>query len=93
MSKKGPRKPECSYCREAGWVTLRLPLAFTEKGKQALTEFLHQKFWRHGMFQWVTDADLRLIAKRGKDFLENLTILRQWAEAAVRRLTTASAPS
>lgn len=87
MKNRGPRKPECNYCREAGWVTLRLPIALTEKAKQTLVEYLQKKLWQHGLFQWVTDADLRLIAKRGKDFLENLTILRQWAEKAVSRLT------
>ena len=86
MKKDRIRRPNCDFCKEAGWVTLRLPQALTEKAKQALIDFLKRDFWEYGLFQWVTDADLRLIARRGKDYLENFTILRQWAEAAVKRI-------
>ncbi len=78
----------CEYCREAGWVVLRLPIVLTEQAKQKLKDFLFKEYWEYGTFQWTSNNSLRLIAKRGAKFLENLAILRQWAESAVKKLKT-----
>ncbi len=79
------------YCPDAGWVVVRLSILLSDEGKRKLESFLQRHLWKHGFVQWTTNASFRLIARRGKDYLENLAILESWAKRAVKAIREALA--
>jgi len=59
----------------------------SEDGQQKYLDWLRIQFWKHAqLICWVSDNTIRFIAKSGKDLMENMLILKQYAEKTVRTL-------